>query len=437
MEEREGEPDLEVTREEITYRAILVGSDFGNSNSVYARFEDVMKELEELAQAADVEVAGVMTQARDSIDVKYYIGKGKVEELKEFADNMEANLVIFQNELSGSQLRNLEKALEVTVIDRTMLILDIFAKRASTAEGKLQVELAQLKYKLPRLIHSNDNLSRTGAGIGSRGPGEKKLETDKRRIRRKIFEIEQELKTVKQNREVQRKSRLKNGIPIVAVAGYTNAGKSTLCNRLMREHGEYSRDKEVFVKDMLFATLDTSLRKGKLPNGNEFLLTDTVGFVSDLPHDLVNAFHSTLEEINYADLILHVIDVSNEKYDLQMNTTQKVFQEIGAENIPVITVFNKIDLKREEMILPESSNKISVSAKTGHHIPELLEKIRSIISNNIAVTMRIPYDKGSILSNFHNKYNILEETYEEEGTKLTFYIDESDYERYRQYLVNS
>lgn len=428
---------METTREELKYKAILVGSDFGNANRIYAKFEDVMKELEELAQAAEVEVVGVMTQVRDSVDVKYYIGKGKVEELKEFAANMEANLVIFQNELSGSQLRNLEKVLEVTVIDRTMLILDIFAKRASTAEGKLQVELAQLKYKLPRLIHSNKNLSRTGAGIGSRGPGEKKLETDKRRIRRKIFEIEQELKEVKQNREVQRKSRLKKEIPIVAVAGYTNAGKSTLCNRLMREHKDYVQEKEVFVKDMLFATLDTSLRKAKLPNGNEFLLTDTVGFVSDLPHDLVNAFHSTLEEITYADLILHVIDVSNEKYDLQMNTTEQVFRKIGAENIPVITVFNKIDLKREELTLPSGSNKISISAKTGYHIEELLESIQSIISNNVAVTMLLPYDRGGILSQFHNKYHILEETYEEEGTKIRLYIDETDYEKYKEYLVRN
>ncbi|MDO4792894.1 MAG: GTPase HflX [Filifactor alocis] len=426
---------METTQNKLEYRAILVGSDFGSSNRIYARFEDVMKELEELAQAAEVEVVGILTQARESIDVRYYIGKGKVEELKDFVETMEANLVIFQNELSGSQLRNLEEALGTTVIDRTMLILDIFAKRASTAEGKLQVELAQLKYKMPRLIHGSSHLSRTGAGIGSRGPGEKKLETDKRRIRRKIFEIEQELKAVRQNRDVQRKSRIKNQIPIVALAGYTNAGKSTLCNRLMREHQDYSADKEVFVKDMLFATLDTALRKAKLPNGNEFLLTDTVGFVSELPHDLVNAFHSTLEEVTYADLILHVVDVSNEKYDLQINTTEQVFEKLGATNIPTVTVFNKIDLASDDFVISKANNKIAVSAKTGYHIEELLQKIQDVISNNIEVDLLIPYDKGSILNVLHNKYNIMDESYEEGGTRIKLLIDDIDYEKYKDYLL--
>ena len=426
---------MEQDKREVCYSAILVGVDFGKKSEVFAKFEDSMKELEELAQAAEIEVVGQMTQPRDSVDVKYYIGKGKVEELRELAENMEVNLIVFNNELSGSQLRNLEEGIGVTVIDRTMLILDIFAKRARTGEGKLQVELAQLKYKLPRLINSSTNLSRTGAGIGARGPGEKKLETDKRRIQRKIFEIERELKEVKHNREVQRKGRLKSELPIVALAGYTNAGKSTLFNELLKEHKEYTEEKEVFVKNMLFATLDTTLRKSQLPNGMEYLLTDTVGFVSNLPHDLVNAFHSTLEEIKYADLILHVVDVSNEKYDLQMNTTQHVLKEIGVEDIPIVTVFNKIDLLEENFVISKESNKISISAKTGYHKQELLEKIQSIVCKNRRVTMLIPYVDGSVLNDLHNKYRIEEEMYEEQGTKVVLSVDEADYHKYRDNII--
>lgn len=426
---------MEQNKIEVSYRAILVGVDFGKRSEVISKFEDSMTELEELAQASEIEVIGWMTQPRDTIDAKYYIGKGKVEELQEMSQNMEVNLIIFNNELSGSQLRNLEEGIGITVIDRTMLILDIFAKRARTGEGKLQVELAQLKYKLPRLSNSSTNLSRTGAGIGARGPGEKKLETDKRRIQRKIFEIERELKEVKHNREVQRKSRLKSELPIVALAGYTNAGKSTLFNELLKEHREYSEEKEVFVKNMLFATLDTTLRKSQLPNGTEYLLTDTVGFVSNLPHDLVNAFHSTLEEIKYADLILHVVDVSNEKYDLQMNTTEQVLKEIGVEDIPIVTVFNKIDLLEEEFFISKESNKICVSAKTGHHKAELLEKIQSIVCNHKKVTILVPYAEGSVLNYLHNKYRIEEESYEEQGTKVVLSIDETDYYKYQDKIV--
>ncbi len=426
---------MEETIKKTEYNAILVGLDLGEGKYRYAKFEDVMTELEELAQAAEVNTVAVMIQSRPSVDVRYYIGKGKVEELCEMVQNMGANLVIFNNELSGSQIRNLEDELCVDVIDRTTLILDIFAKRAVTGEGKLQVELAQLKYKLPRLSNTGEGLSGTGAGIGARGPGEKKLETDKRRIRRKIFEIERELKEVQKNREVQRKSRKKSAIPIVALAGYTNAGKSTLFNRLIQSHRDYAESKKVFVKDMLFATLDTSLRKAELPNGNEYLLTDTVGFVSDLPHDLVNAFHSTLEELTYADLILHVVDVSNEKYDLQMNTTETVFEEIGVDGIPILTVFNKADLAEDDVLMGRGSDKILISAKSGYHLEELLQKVQSIISSNKPVTMKISYEKGNLLNYFHSKYRIEDERYEEDGTYITFSIDEADYNKYREFMA--
>ena len=314
-------------------RALLIGL---NITTNVKKIDDIdinesMEELKELAKAAGAEVVGSLIQNRPAIDAAYYVGKGKVEELRAYCEATDATMVIFNDELSGAHIRNLEEAVGRKVIDRTTLILDIFAQRALSKEGKLQVELAQLRYRMPRLYGMGGEMSRTGAGIGTRGPGEQKLEIDKRIILNKIADIRKELKEVSKNRETQRVQRMKSNIPIVALVGYTNAGKSTLLNELIKTHKDYEEEKEVFVKNMLFATLDVTLRKATLPNKRDFLVVDTVGFVSKLPHDLVNAFKATLEEVQYADLILHVIDATNSSYELQKQTTEAVFkdEEVG------------------------------------------------------------------------------------------------------------
>lgn len=280
--------------------------------------ENSLDELEELVSAADGVVISRLVQKKDNINPAYFIGKGKAEEIKNYCEELNITTVVFNDELSGAQLRNLEKIIDRKIVDRTNLILDIFASRANSKEGKLQVKLAQLKYRLPRLIGFRDYLSREGGGIGTRGPGEQKLETDRRHILREVDNIEKQLKEIEQNRETKRKKREDSNLPIVALVGYTNAGKSTLLNKLLEFSDEYEEVKQVFVKDMLFATLDTSLRRGKLPNGQAFLLTDTVGFVSKLPTRLIEAFKGTLEEVKYADLLLHVVDASNKDLDIQI-----------------------------------------------------------------------------------------------------------------------
>ena len=312
----------EVLRED-EYNAILVGLRLEED------ITDSMEELEGLAEAAGASVLGQMIQAADRPNTATLIGKGKVEELAELVKAMEADMVVFNDELTGMQLRNLEDALGVRVIDRTILILDIFASRASSREGKLQVELAQLKYRLPRLTGFGKSLSRLGGGIGTRGPGEKKLETDRRHIERRMTDIKAELSQLKNTRSVQRSRREKNRIPVVALIGYTNSGNSALMNRLL---SVAERDgKTVFEKDMLFATLDVQQRKVDLENGRQFILIDTVGFVSKLPHSLVEAFKATLEEVTYADLLLHVVDASYENYGFHIQVTDKVMEDTGIQ----------------------------------------------------------------------------------------------------------
>lgn len=302
---------------------------------------DSMKELEELSEAAGTKVLASTIQNKDTYDAAYYIGKGKAEELAVLAQNMQADTIIFNEELSGVQIKNLEEIINTKVIDRTTLILDIFASRALSKEGKLQVELAQQKYRLPRLTGLGSEMSRLGAGIGTRGPGEKKLEIDKRHIRQRITDIQRELKEISKNRTVQRSSRAKSNMPLVALVGYTNSGKSTILNQIIKTHKDYDKEKEVYVQDMLFATLDVQLRKATLPSNSDYLITDTVGFVSQIPHDLVEAFKATLEEVKYADLLLHVVDLSNDKYKLQMDTTNKVLSEIGVDNKKSYTFLTK------------------------------------------------------------------------------------------------
>lgn len=395
-----------------------------------------VKEFIELAEAADIEVLGNIVQNKETVDVTYFIGKGKVDEIKEFALSMEANLIIFNHELSGSQIRNLESEIGIDVIDRTMLILEIFAKRAITKDGKLQVELAQLKYRLPRLVGLGEKLSRLGAGIGTRGPGEKKLETDKRHIQSRIYEIERDLKDIAKNRDVQRAKRSKSALPIVALVGYTNAGKSTILNEIIKRNKEHSLDKEVFVKDMLFATLDTHVRKSNLSNGNEYLLTDTVGFVSRLPHTLVKAFKSTLEEIQYADLLLHIADASDKNYELQKHTTQTVLKELNYFDKPILIVNNKMDKATSFINMDPKDEHINISAFNPNDIEELVIKIENyLLKSSREITLFFPYDKSNLVNEVHQKYSNVFSEYENDGIKLTFVISAEDENKYRMYIL--
>ena len=347
-----------------------------------------------------------------------------------------ATMIVFNDELSGAHMRNIEDVTGLKVIDRTALILDIFAQRALSKEGKLQVELAQLKYRLPRLYGMGGQMSRTGAGIGTRGPGEQKLEIDKRHILNRAADIRKELREVKQNRETQRVQRLKSNIPIVALVGYTNAGKSTLLNELIKTHKDYETEKEVFVKDMLFATLDVTLRKATLPNKRDFLVVDTVGFVSKLPHDLVEAFKATLEEVKYADLILHVIDATNSSFELQKQTTESVLKELGADDKKTIIVYNKIDRLELDIYPRNREDRIYISAKKGINMDILLKMIENaLMEDTYQVKLLLPYDKGNIFSKIKEKYNVDYFEYVENGTQLEVSLDEEDYNIYKEYIV--
>ena len=419
-----------VEREE--YKAILVGVSLGEDIS-YS-----LEELEGLAEAAGIETLGVMTQNAEKINAATYIGKGKLDELAELVHNMEADLVVFNDELSGMQLRNIEDACGCRVIDRTILILDIFADRATSMEGKLQVELAQLQYRMPRLLGFGKSLSRLGGGIGTRGPGEKKLETDRRHIQRRMDEIKKEIAEVKANRSVQRSKRQKSGLPVTALVGYTNAGKSSIMNRLLAASDK--ADKQVFEKDMLFATLDTAQRLITLDDRCSFLLIDTVGFVSKLPHALVDAFKATLEEVTEADLLLHVVDASFEGSDFQQSVTREVLRSLGADGKPMLTVYNKIDLVDAEELAEKqlSSGKDScfVSTKTGAGYEELLARIRSgLFADLQKVQLLVPYDKGSVVSAILAKTTPYETKYEENGTLLTVDLNEEDRGRYREFIL--
>ena len=419
-----------VEREE--YKAILVGVSLGEDIS-YS-----LEELEGLAEAAGIETLGVMTQNAEKINAATYIGKGKLDELAELVHNMEADLVVFNDELSGMQLRNIEDACGCRVIDRTILILDIFADRATSMEGKLQVELAQLQYRMPRLLGFGKSLSRLGGGIGTRGPGEKKLETDRRHIQRRMDEIKKEIAEVKANRSVQRSKRQKSGLPVAALVGYTNAGKSSIMNRLLAASDKV--EKQVFEKDMLFATLDTAQRLITLDDRCSFLLIDTVGFVSKLPHALVDAFKATLEEVTEADLLLHVVDASFEGSDFQQSVTREVLKSLGADGKPSLTVYNKIDLMDAEELAEKqlSSGKDScfVSTKTGKGYDELIARIRSgLFADLQKVQLLVPYDKGSVVSAILAKTTPYETKYEENGTLLTVDLNEEDRGRYREFIL--
>ncbi|MEY9972882.1 GTP-binding protein HflX [Lysinibacillus sp. RC46] len=415
-------------------KAVLVGVNLRNDE----HFDYSMEELKNLAEALNVEVAGIVTQNLERITPSHYVGTGKIEEIKNFYDEAQANLVIFNDELSPSQIRNLERDLETKVIDRTMLILDIFGRRAKTSEAQMQVELAQLQYMLPRLVGLHASLSRQGGGTGggfkNRGAGETKLELDRRKIEDQISKIKKELEHVKEQRETQRKQRRKNAIPVVSIVGYTNAGKSTIMNQLLSKIGQEDH-KQVFEKDMLFATLETSVRQIELSDKKTFLLTDTVGFVSKLPHHLVKAFRSTLEEARDADLLLHVVDVSNSEHGFMMDVTNETLKAVGVEGIPTIYVYNKADIADVPYPVISGDN-IWISAKQGNGLEELLQMIRQhIFSDYVTCNMLIPYEQGNIVSYLNEYASVFETAYEENGTLLTLELKEADYAKFQQYVI--
>ena len=424
----------EIIRED-EYRAIVVGVQWKQN------ITRSMDELEGLCEADGITVCGRIEQSLDRPDNATMIGRGKVAELAELVSNMEIDTVVFNDELSGVQIRNLENALDVRVIDRTILILDIFADRAVSPEGKLQVELAQLQYRMPRLTGFGKSLSRLGGGIGTRGPGEKKLETDRRHISARIDDIRAELKKIGRNREVQRSERDKSGIPVVALMGYTNSGKSSIMNALISMSTEIlgaGEGKEVDSKDMLFATLDAQHRKISLGKGKDFVLIDTVGFVSGLPHSLVEAFKSTLEEVRDADLLIHVVDASYENRDFQIEVTENVIKQLTDKKTPVIMAYNKMDLVDEMPIDATGNETVYISAKTGQGMDQLADRICGVIFGEMKeTTFLIPYDKGNITSYLCAKGQIDEMNYEEKGTLIRGRFKKEDLQRYSSYEVKN
>lgn len=411
-------------------RVITVGTDIGAyPNSL----ETSMKELDELCYADGAEVIGQMTQNLEKFNPKYLIGKGKVKEIKEMAENLEADAIVFNDELTGIQLRNLEETIKKKVVDRTNLILDIFALRASTYEGKLQVELAQLEYQLPRLLGIK-GWSRTGGGIGTRGPGEQIIETDRRRLLREIDKIKEKLNKAKKTRDTTRSKRMNSKIPTVSLVGYTNAGKSTILNRIKEDDS-----KEVFVKDMLFATLDPNSRKARLLSGREFIISDTVGFVSKLPTKLIEAFKSTLEEIKYSDLIVHVIDASSKDLEIAYDTTMNILQEIGIKDKKILTVFNKsdkIDLNSTTIPLKIKSQKIYISAKNDPDMNKLLKAIEENLPEQYIYTkLNFPYDDTDILYKLIERFD-LKPIYKENFVEIELSLSKKEYNKLKRYVAN-
>lgn len=411
-------------------KGIVVGININNENG----FEESMVELKNLCMACDIEAMGELVQNSKQINKAHYIGSGKLDELKSLVNSKEVDIVIFNNELSSSQLRNIEKAIECEVIDRTALILSIFAERAKTREAKLQVEVARLQYLLPRLIGANENLGRQSGGVGTKnkGAGEKKLELDRRKIEAKIAALNKELEELKHQRETQRNLRRKSSVRQIALVGYTNAGKSSIMNSMIDTFKD-SEEKKVFEKDMLFATLETSIRSIKLDDNKKFLLSDTVGFVSNLPHNLIKAFRSTLEEVCEADLLLHVVDISNPHYKHHLKVTNETLKEIGAESVPMIYVYNKIDLVDDYLT---EKNGVYISAKKNLGIDKLVETISNKVFNNyINCNMFIPYDKGNLLSYLNDNARVIDRKYRNDGTELSIECSNIDYEKYREYVI--
>ena len=406
-------------------KAILVGLSCPVFKPGEAADEATLAELEALVQTAGGEPVASVLQNRPAPDARTFIGEGKCEEIRALADAHEAALIIFDNELSPSQMHNLESLTGCTVLDRSALILDIFAQRARTGEGKLQVALAQYQYILPRLSGLGRAMSRLGGGIGTRGPGESKLESDRRHIRRRIDKLRDELEQVRQVRAVQRRQRKKTELPLAAIVGYTNAGKSTLLNRLTGAGIE--------ANDRLFDTLDPTTRKKRISDTQEVLLSDTVGFIRKLPHHLVSAFKATLEELQFADILLHVVDISDPEWEIQAETVDKVIGQLGAGHIPRVMVYNKAD-KCET--LPHLTDGVLFSARTGEGTEALLQAMEAALGRGRhEVTLLIPYSDGAVLGTLHREAEVKSVEYAESGTLVTAVVDEKTFGRLRGYQV--
>lgn len=393
--------------------------------------ENSLKELEELINTSGGIVVSTITQNLDAQNTKHYVGKGKIEEIKDALELFEADGIVCNHELSSVQLRVLNEMLNCRVLDRTQVVLDIFAQRASSKEGKLQVELAQLKYARAHIAGMGINMSRQGGGIGTRGPGEKKIETDRRLIDDRITDIQRELKAVVTDRSTRRQAHSKNTTPVVSMVGYTNAGKSTLLNKLTNA--------QVLAEDMLFATLDTTMRKVTLNGGSNIHFIDTVGFIQKLPTTLIQAFKSTLEELQYADILVHIVDGSSKIRDEQMETVYQTLKELECLDIPIITVFNKCD--RDDFIMPTpidryATETVLVSAKKGVNIDELKDKIELVLKSfRQNVEIILPYSEGTLLGSIHDKCEIISEEYRENGTYLNIYCDEKIFNKVIKYSI--
>lgn len=398
---------------EIEEKVILIAVSTGDGDDTIASVD----ELEELVKTAGAVTVDKMIQNRERIHPGTYLGKGKIQEVKERAWELGATGVVCDDELSPAQLRNLEQALDMKVMDRTMVILDIFAARASTREGKIQVELAQLKYRAARLVGLRSSLSRLGGGIGTRGPGEKKLEMDRRLIHDRISILKAELEDVKRHREVTRQQRDKNHVTVAAIVGYTNAGKSTLLNRLT--------DAGILAEDKLFATLDPTTRNLNLPGGQQILLTDTVGFIRKLPHHLIEAFKSTLEEAKYSDIILHVVDASNPNMDMQMYVVYETLRELKVSDKVMVTVFNKMDAADPQTTLRDvtSDHQVKISARTGEGLDELLSLVETILRNQkIHLEKVYSYNEAGKIQLIRKYGQLLAEEYRDDGIYVSAYV---------------
>lgn len=399
--------------EDIEEKVILVGVSLNDGDDT----EDSLLELAELVKTAGAQVVGTAIQSRESIHPGTYVGTGKLQELRQMIEEFEATGIVCDDELTPAQIRNIEDVLDTKVMDRTLIILEIFAARASTSEGKIQVELAQLKYRLSRLTGLGISLSRLGGGIGTRGPGEKKLEMDRRLIKTRIAQLNRELAEVRKHREVTRGQRSRNQTKVAAIVGYTNAGKSTLLNTLTNA--------QVLEEDKLFATLDPTTRSLKLDSGQEILLTDTVGFIRKLPHHLVEAFKSTLEEAKYADMIVHVVDASNPQKDKQMHTVYETLEMLGVKDKKVITLFNKLDKVEEPEILHDfkADKTLRISARTGEGLPKFKETLEEILREDKKLLEgTFPYSEGGQLTIIRKYGELLEEEYRDDGIYVKAFV---------------
>lgn len=411
---------IDIKKEDRKPLTVLCGVDTGTFD-----MERSMDELESLAETAGAEVFAHFVQKLSSFEAATLLGSGKLQELAELCKNNEVDMLIFNHELTASQMRNIEETTHVTVIDRTALILDIFAQRAKSAEGRLQVELAQLKYRLPRLLGMGRVLSRQGGGIGSRGPGEAKLETDKRYIRQRIEKLEGQLKELTKRREYSHKRRKKDGVTVVAIVGYTNVGKSTLLNSLTQAG--------VLAENMLFATLDPTARALELPDGREVMLVDTVGLVSRLPHNLVEAFKSTLEEAVNADLILNVCDISSDEARAQVDITKNLINELGGGSIPMLTVANKCDMLGDETVVMGEKT-VFISARTGYGFDKLLKSICEELKTTAKrLWLLVPYSDAGILNTIRQNGKVFSEEYRDDGILADVLVDVKDLERVQKY----